>query len=224
MPPRPKFEKQEVLDAALKIVRESGEEALTARRLADELGCSTRPIFTLFQGMQDVKEQLYPVVGDFFVEFCNRYRDYMPPFKGFGIALVDFATTEPHLFCYYAVSRPGQERGIEGWLSTPMADAARKTLMGSYHLDQETASCLFKEMWLHTFALCMIKVTHAADFSDEEISQSLSRSFASLLMLAKSGGLVSKNRDGVISDLLDNPVSLAPAAPIEPLPERCLSC
>ncbi|MDD5805735.1 MAG: TetR/AcrR family transcriptional regulator, partial [Eggerthellales bacterium] len=99
MPPRPKFEKQEVLDAALKIVRESGEEALTARRLADELGCSTRPIFTLFQGMQDVKEQLYPVVGDFFVEFCNRYRDYMPPFKGFGIALVDFASTEPHLFC-----------------------------------------------------------------------------------------------------------------------------
>ena len=41
MPPKPKFTVEEVLDAALAIVRESGEEALTARSLGTALNSST---------------------------------------------------------------------------------------------------------------------------------------------------------------------------------------
>ena len=48
MPPRPKFTKEQVLEAALRIVETEGESALTARRLGQELGSSPRPIFTLF--------------------------------------------------------------------------------------------------------------------------------------------------------------------------------
>ena len=45
MPPNTLFQKEEILTAALKLVREKGEKALTARALAAELGCSVKPIF-----------------------------------------------------------------------------------------------------------------------------------------------------------------------------------
>ena len=54
MPPRPKFTREEIIEAALNIVSESGIAALTARNLADRLGCSPRPVFTVFKNMDEV--------------------------------------------------------------------------------------------------------------------------------------------------------------------------
>lgn len=46
MPPKQKFTKEEVVNAALEITRRDGINALTARRLGAELDSSSRPIFT----------------------------------------------------------------------------------------------------------------------------------------------------------------------------------
>ena len=55
MPPKPKFTREEIAAAALEIVKESGVDALTARNLGDRLGTSSRPIFTAFKNMSEVK-------------------------------------------------------------------------------------------------------------------------------------------------------------------------
>ena len=52
MPPSVKFTKEEIVNAALQVVREKGAAALTTRQIAAVLGVSTRPIFTYFQNMQ----------------------------------------------------------------------------------------------------------------------------------------------------------------------------
>lgn len=49
MPPKAKFAKEEIVNAALDIVRTEGFESLTARALGSKLGSSARPIFTVFQ-------------------------------------------------------------------------------------------------------------------------------------------------------------------------------
>ena len=48
MPPKAKFTKAEIIEAALNIVRADGYEALTSRALGTYLGSSARPIFTVF--------------------------------------------------------------------------------------------------------------------------------------------------------------------------------
>lgn len=45
--------------AALRVVRAKGISCLTAKAMADELGTSTRPIFTGFGSMDDVKQEVY---------------------------------------------------------------------------------------------------------------------------------------------------------------------
>lgn len=52
MPPKPKFTREEIVAAALQVVRTRGLEALTTREIAAELGTSTRPIFTYFESME----------------------------------------------------------------------------------------------------------------------------------------------------------------------------
>lgn len=52
MPPKPKFTKDEIVDAALDIVSRDGVEAMTAREVGERLGSSARPIFTVFGSME----------------------------------------------------------------------------------------------------------------------------------------------------------------------------
>ena len=56
MPPKAKFNRNEIIDTALCITREQGIEAVTARELGKRLGSSARPIFTVFESMDEVKE------------------------------------------------------------------------------------------------------------------------------------------------------------------------
>lgn len=54
VPPKAKFTKDEIVSAGLEIVRRDGLEALTARELGNALGSSARPIFTVFNNMDEV--------------------------------------------------------------------------------------------------------------------------------------------------------------------------
>ena len=54
MPPKAKFDKDEIMKTALSIVENDGMDALTARTLGQRLGSSARPIFTVFKNMDEV--------------------------------------------------------------------------------------------------------------------------------------------------------------------------
>ena len=57
MPPKAKFQKEEIVTAAFEIVRKEGWKALTARALGAKLGSSACPIFTVFQNMEEVERK-----------------------------------------------------------------------------------------------------------------------------------------------------------------------
>ena len=54
MPPKPRFTREEITEAALTLVSRKGIDALTARELGAFLGSSSRPIFTKFQNMEEL--------------------------------------------------------------------------------------------------------------------------------------------------------------------------
>lgn len=59
MPPKFKFTRDEITNAALNVTRKNGISGLTARALAAELGCSVKPIFGLFKNMEEVGQEVF---------------------------------------------------------------------------------------------------------------------------------------------------------------------
>ena len=55
MAPRNKYTRGEMIEAAMRVVREHGIDALTAKALAAELGVSTQPVFTCFHTIEVAK-------------------------------------------------------------------------------------------------------------------------------------------------------------------------
>ena len=88
MPPKPKFTREEIAIATKNFIKEKGLEALTARALAEALGSSVRPIFTIFESMEDVKMAAREVAIQEFEEFASDFTDYKPAFKRVGMLTV----------------------------------------------------------------------------------------------------------------------------------------
>ena len=59
MPPKVKFTSNEIIEAAVKITREKGIAAVTAREVGATLGVSSRPLFTYFDTVEELKREVY---------------------------------------------------------------------------------------------------------------------------------------------------------------------
>lgn len=97
MPPKFKFSRESIVDAAFVIVRKHGWKGLTARSIANELKSSTNPIYSHLKSMKDLEEKVIKKAIDLFEEYI------ITPRKGdkwmdhaFGYLL--FAVHEKHLF------------------------------------------------------------------------------------------------------------------------------
>lgn len=98
MPPKPKFTKEEIVQTALNVVSEKGVEALTAKELGTALGSSARPIFTVFNSMKEVRDEVRIAAMQRFESFAEPLLPDMPLFKQVGMRMVMFGVREPKLY------------------------------------------------------------------------------------------------------------------------------
>ena len=54
VPAARKVSKDEIIDAAVEVLRDGGFSAVNARSVARKLGCSTQPIYFSFQSMDEL--------------------------------------------------------------------------------------------------------------------------------------------------------------------------
>ena len=56
MPARRKIQKEDIIQESVTIVSQEGINALNARKIAKKLGCSTQPLFYIYENMDDLKK------------------------------------------------------------------------------------------------------------------------------------------------------------------------
>ena len=71
MAPKNKFMKEEIICAALDVVRAGGIGALTAKAIADRLGVSTRPIFSYYKTMDEVKADVREAASELYKKYSE---------------------------------------------------------------------------------------------------------------------------------------------------------
>ena len=191
MPPKPKFTREEIIDAAVALVSEKGISALTARDLGARLGSSPRPIFTVFKNMEELHQEVRRAVlkkAETCVEEASRYS---PAFKRFGVQMILFAMEQPRLYQLLFMDGIGQARSfgeIIGDFGKPV-EASLEIIKRDYGLDEAQARALFQHVWIYTFGIGALCATGMCRFSEEEINDLLGQDFKAMLARIKSGGL-----------------------------------
>lgn len=189
MPPKPKYTKEQIVDTALGVVAKNGVASLTAKELAVALNTSTSPIFTVFNTMAEVLDEVKKAAMNLFESYAHKTDSDMPVFKQIGMQMILFAKEEPNLYRLIFMSQNDNVHSFEDIYSHlgSVADECLLTIRNDYGLTDENARMLFEHSWIHTFGIGALCATGMCDFSNEQISKMLTRDFTAMLLMLKSG-------------------------------------
>ena len=169
MPPKVKFQKGEIVNAALNVARKKGIDAVTAREVAAELRVSPGPIFTWFDTMEQLRAEVYRLAMSLYRDYIERGLSGPIPFLGVWRQYLHFAKDEPELYRLLFLTRPGSAFGGAMDALRFSQDLARESLMRTYNMDARTADCYFRDMWLVAFSFATLVVTGDCPYTEEEM-------------------------------------------------------
>lgn len=168
MAPKNKFTKDEMVAAALRVVRAKGIDGLTAKTMAGELGTSTQPVFTGFGSMDGVKAEVYAAAVGVYDRYTTAGLKEAIPFLGVGRQYIRFAREEPELYRLLFLTRAREYSAMDSMRH--LQTLVRSTLMEVYHVTAEEADFYFRNLWLVVHSLATLIVTGDCPYSDAELA------------------------------------------------------
>ena len=186
MPPKAKFKKEEIIAAALSIVREQGFDALTARALGTKLDSSARPIFTVFQSMEEVQTEVIATAREQYnshiKEALSQSKD-IHRFKCVGEQYIKFAISEPKLFQLLFMKEQEHMPNFTNIL--PIIEMNYEQILSSieqeYGFDRSISQRIYQHLWVYTHGIATLCATKMCCFTKEEISNMMTEIFKSIL-------------------------------------------
>ena len=179
MPPECKFSKDEIVAAALKLVRTKGIDAISARAVGASLGASSKVIFSAFSGMEELKQAVVQAAEQLQRQFTEEYAQTsgFPPYKSIGMAYILFARKEKALFqLLYMRDRTGENRENELDSIAGILELLMKTL----HISRDQALLLHAEMWAYVHGIAVLLATGYETWDETLISRMLTDGFEGL--------------------------------------------
>jgi AcrR family transcriptional regulator len=92
------FSSEDVVRAAVAVVERGSLADLTARRVADEMGASTAPVYSNFENMEALTAAVKSSIAEQLLE-CTRRRHTDDEFLNMGLGVLDFVRRRPGLYC-----------------------------------------------------------------------------------------------------------------------------
>ncbi len=191
MPPKNKFTKEEITETALKLVRTNGISALTARKLGEKLGMSSRPVFTAFKNMEELHAETVKAARALYNGYVEKGLAEKPAFKGAGMQYLRFAKEEPRLFELLFMTAGKGVFVLNEVL--PVIDDNSGRILNSiteqYGLCREDAYRIYQSLWIFTHGIACLHVTGVSILSDSEAGEMLTDVFTGLLIKLRNGGI-----------------------------------
>ena len=180
MPPKVKITKEEIIEAALRIVRESGDEALNARNVAAALGCSTQPVFSNFPSMVELRLAVVERADMLYESYIKEEieSEKYPAYKASGMAYIRFAVEEKQLFRLLYMRDRTDERNIE------LSDGTKRILsmiQKTTGFDEETTKLFHLEVWAFVHGIATMLATGFEKLDFDLISAILTDVYQGLL-------------------------------------------
>lgn len=166
MPPKVKVTKEDIISAAVDIVRKNGETAINARTVAAALNCSTQPVFSNFATMEELRSAVLNVAEEIYGEYTKRevQSGKYPEYKAAGMAYIRFAKEEKELFKLLYMRDRSDE--VIPAFSEELAQMV-KTNTG---LNDKSAELFHLEIWACVHGIATMMATNYLELDTELVS------------------------------------------------------
>lgn len=178
MPPKSKCTREQIIETAFEMVRSEGLSSLKARRLAKELGASTAPIFTAFNSIEEIRDEVVEKANALYGEYIKEGLRQAPAFKGVGMKYIEFAKDEPELFKIMNINKNFIDNFLPAYDDN--SPEVMKVLEYKYGMSNETAKKLYNHMSVYAFGFASLYAQRIYLFTMDDISQMLSEVYTAM--------------------------------------------
>ena len=177
-----KITKDMIVDAALEIFRAEGFDAVTSRRVAFKLGCSTQPIYFEYKNMDELKNDIVKkVVGqlnEIFSSVSNEGKEDPDEFvyRSFGLSFLKFVQADPFVFRQIYIVDGKIGRQVDNLRMPIILDM----LENKYGYKKETALAIHKMASCSLMGMAVFVSSGYKKISEDEMQKNLGILFASI--------------------------------------------
>ena len=177
-----KITKDMIVDAALEIFRAEGFDAVTSRRVAFKLGCSTQPIYFEYKNMDELKNDIVKkVVGqlnEIFSSVSNEGKEEPDEFvyRSFGLSFLKFVQADPFVFRQIYIVDGKIGRQVDNLRMPIILDI----LENKYGYKKETALAIHKMASCSLMGMAVFVSSGYKKISEDEMQKNLGILFASI--------------------------------------------
>ncbi len=176
-----------ILSTAFDMTREEGFANVTARKVANRAGCSTQPIFRVYENMEELCTDVYRKTAEFFLDFFSLYpRTGKAPFVNLGMAYIAFAREEPHLFQLLFLTEVKQKFGMYELLNGSAGNVVME-INAATEQGCKNPEDLFMKMWIFIHGAACMTLTGDYDLSDAQTMELLTQSYYAYAGLTDTG-------------------------------------
>ena len=176
MPPKVKVTREDILRAAVEIVRAEGAQALNARNIAAALHCSTQPVFSNFATMEELRLGVVDAADALYRSYQTREieKGEVPPYKASGMAYIRFAKEEKELFKLLFMRDRSAEEIPE---QTDETCRMERFVHKGTGLEGADARLFHLEMWAYVHGIATMMATGYLDLDWALVSRMLTDAF-----------------------------------------------
>lgn len=183
MPAVKKVSREEIVEAALEVVRDGGFSTVNARSVAKKLGCSTQPIYFSFRNMDELKAALIERAAQMHEQ---RVRDSLRAHEGndnryssYGMGFVQFAAEEKQLFRWLYLE--GEQLGP--YQNDILLPEVIGVIMEEFGYGESVARRFHQDMIYFTYGLAILANTGHLPLTETELREAFRREFRALIAI-----------------------------------------
>lgn len=176
MPPKKRIFREDILQAAVGLVQQQGAQALSVRNIAASLHCSTQPIYSTFESMDALQEELISYIRERYL------RGEADNYKQVALSFLHFARKEKALFRLVYLR---QRDETETFFEDPNEEQTIRKLAASLDLAPEYAAEMHRRMQYYCYSMAVMMATGYLNFTEEQISEELTEYYRIILSYYK---------------------------------------
>ncbi len=169
MPAIVELSKEHIVRVAVKMVNDKGWDSVNARSLAKALSVSTKPLYRIYNSMDEIKSDIYKEISRQYDEFITSRIDNKKALITLCIAYVEFAQEYKNLFISLFLSNNLRWISIENVLDEKWNQSTIINLVNKHGYSFEEAKNLFMNMWLYANGLATLIATNEMKIDEKEI-------------------------------------------------------
>ena len=194
MPPKAKITKKMILNTVLDITRETGFETVNARSIAGKLQCSTRPIFTCYENMDELKKDFLDFAYKFYEQYVSDYSNYtnVNSVLVLPLSYIEFARKETHLFKLLFINDMDLLMVEEKDFYKEIDNEKRaKIFSDTIGVDLEHGKVIFLDLFLYTHGIAVLAATNKLLLDRNSVEKMVTNLLSALIRQEKPDWILS---------------------------------